>query len=135
MLTAKSDVWSFGAASEGQLGRNYRLHIDDELLEKAGNVPKLKDQKPEEPTKKPKKKKDTERYGARPGLITALRGGPRVTCIACGPTCSFAIKENGHMFSWGTSQDGLLGLVEHQSLNRSVSQVRLITSSILIFAL
>eukprot|EP00729_Bicosta_minor_P002669 gene2669-34000_t len=110
LLTKQGEVWSWGAASDGQLGRSYV-----------------------EPARRPDGagigsggggggggRKQKERWGIKPGQVLGNLKDCEVVQIACGPYCSYAVDSVGRVFSWGSSTDGMLGLAESQGQRKRV---------------
>jgi alpha-tubulin suppressor-like RCC1 family protein len=85
LVTCQGEVLTFGSNAVGQLGR----------VTHEGNtaVPTAVD------------------FSAS---IVALRGRPIVTTVCCGPTTTFAVTSGGHVFGWGGSSNGELGI--HQGI-------------------
>jgi alpha-tubulin suppressor-like RCC1 family protein/superfamily II DNA or RNA helicase len=106
LLSSAGEVWSWGAASDAQLGRS--------VPEPARPVDQVAG-----PGRRPK-----DKWGARPGQVSGSLRGSRVVFIACGPTCSYAVDDVGRVFSWGSSVDGMLGIAEHGEANRKIQANR-----------
>ena len=107
LLTRTGEVWTFGAAVEGQLGRHYRLYNDEAGGETVSE------------SEASSRKTRGEKFGARPGVVNGLKD-ITINQIACGPTCSFAVSNKGKVYSWGFSADGMLGLAEQATSSRTV---------------
>ena len=115
LLTDRGEVWSWGAASDGQLGRSYLepAHRPDGAgtgsSGSGGSVGGGVGGR-----------KQKDRWGVKPGQVSGKLKDRPIVQIACGPLCSYAVDKTGRAFSWGSCAEGMLGLAESQGQRKRV---------------
>lgn len=97
-ITANGEVWTWGSGAEYQLGRRARvIYAEDDNDAEDGDNDK----------RDGSKTKAKVELGSRPAPVLDLEG-KRIVSVECGPTTTYAITDDGKLYTWGSSDDGLL---------------------------